>query len=550
VSLGDDLGRGFGRVWFATGATALGAQVAQLAVPLLAVVSLHASSGQVGLLGAAQWVPFLLVALPVGVLIDRHRRRPMLIAAEWIRVIGTSATILLGATGVLTLPTLLLLAAVVGCGAVMFEVAYQSFLPSVVPWERLDAANSRLQATEATALVAGPGVGGLLVQLVGALPTLAVTAVGSLMSALSLSRIPESFAPATRRKEPIARDLLEGLRFLRRDRVLAGLLGFSAISNPFAQWITLLFLVDGVRRLHLTTGQVGLVLAIGAVGTLLGAATAPAVARRLGVLRTIVITAAVDPLVLYVLPAAVPGWGVSALVTALGAAFAVNGYAVGLDTVLVTTVRQTRTPDELRGRVNAATRMISYGTIALGAAIGGLVGQLLGVRLALLIGCLGALTTLAWVAGWAALLRRRHEGLDGTSTVPVEQRASPCYRGLGDGVVALPAGVDAPGFDCDEQRDAGDDAAEDFEGGVEAEPGDGEAGYHGWQRERGVGHEVERCHDRCAVLGRDDSDELPQAAEERDAEPEAGCQRAEDEQGARAGRRGDHDQHHACRQGQ
>jgi predicted MFS family arabinose efflux permease len=296
-------------------------------------------------------------------------------------------------------------------------VAYQSFLPSVVPRERLDAANSRLQATEATALVAGPGIGGLLVQLLGALATLAVTAVGSLMSVVSLSRLPESFTtPAADRRRPVGHDLLEGLRFLRRDRILGGLLGFSAIANPFAQWIGLLFLVDAVRRLHFSTGQVGAVLAIGAVGTLLGAATAPAVARRLGALRTIVATATVDPLVLLVLPAAVPGWGTSALIIGLGAAFAVNGYAVGLDSVVVTTVRQTRTPDELRGRVNAATRMVSYGTIALGAAMGGLAGQLFGVRLGLLIGCLGSLATVAWVAGWAALLSRRGERLDGTPT--------------------------------------------------------------------------------------------------------------------------------------
>ncbi|MFL6077115.1 MAG: MFS transporter [Mycobacteriales bacterium] len=425
MSVGGGLGGGFGRIWFATGATALGVQIAQLAVPLLAVVSLHASSGQVGLIGAAQWLPFLLIALPVGVLVDRRRRRPLLMAAEWIRVLGTTAIILLGVAGVLTLPALLLLVVVIGCGAVVFEVAYQSFLPSVVPRERLGVANSRLQATEATALVAGPGLGGLLVQLLGALPTLAVTAGGSFMSAVSLSRIPESFTPATHRRKPVARDLMEGLRFLRHDRVLAGLLGFSAISNPFAQWILLLFIVDAVRRLDLTTGQVGVVLAIGAVGTLLGAATAPAVARRLGVLRTILFTAAVDPVVLFALPAAVPGWGVPALVTALGATFAVNGYAVGLDTVLVTTVRQTRTPDDLRGRVNAATRMVSYGTITLGAAAGGLAGQLLGVRLGLLIGCLGALTTFGWVAGWATLITRHHEPLDGTPAVPIQSRTGP-----------------------------------------------------------------------------------------------------------------------------
>jgi MFS family permease len=409
------LGAGFGRVWFATGATAIGIQIAQLAVPLLAVVSLHASSSQVGLLAAAQWVPFLVVALPLGVLVDRRRRRPLLIVAECVRAAGTIAIILLGVAHVLTLLILVLLATFVGCGTVLFEVAYQSFLPSVVPKERLDAANSRLQATEATALVAGPGIGGLLVQVLGAVLTLAVSAAGSALSAVSLSRVAETFSPAAHSGGSAIRELVEGARFLRHDRVLAGLLGFSAIANPFAQWITLLFLVDGVRRLHLTTGQIGLVLALGAVGTLLGAATAPAVSRRLGVLRTVLLTTAVDPLALFVLPAAEPAWHPAVLVVGLGAAFAVNGYAVGLDTVVVTTIRQLRTPDELRGRVNATTRMVSYGSIAVGAAVGGLAGNLLGVRLALLVGCIGALLTTAWVIAWAALVTHHHDRLDATS---------------------------------------------------------------------------------------------------------------------------------------
>ena len=270
---------------------------------------LHASSGEVGLLGAAPWLPFLLIALPMGVLVDRRPRRPLLIAAELIRVTGTTAIILLGVAGVLTLPALFLLVVVVGCGTVLFEVAYQSFLPSVVPRERLDAANSRLQATEATALVTGPALTGLLVQLLGALQTLAVPVIGSLLSAFSRLRVPESFTPDVSPAASVARDLFGGFRYLWRDRVLAGLLGFSALSNPFAQWIILLFLIDAVRRLHLTSGQVGGVLAVGAAVPRFGAATAPAVSRRLGPLRTIIVTAAVDPLVLFALPAAAPRLG-------------------------------------------------------------------------------------------------------------------------------------------------------------------------------------------------------------------------------------------------
>lgn len=412
-----EMGRGFGRVWFATGTTAVGAQIAQLAVPLLAVLSLHASPSQVGFLGAAQWLPFLVVALPLGVLVDRRRRRPLLVAAECVRVAATVGIVALGAADLLTLPALLVLATATGCGTVLFEVAYQSFLPSIVPRDRLQAANSRLQATEATALVAGPGVGGLLVQLLGALPTLCVTAVGSLLSAVSLSRIDESFTPDDRTETSVARQLLDGLRFLRHDRVLAGLLGFSAISNPFAQWVTLLFLVDAVRRLHLTSGQVGLVIMVGAVGTLLGSATSSPVVHRLGPLRTILLTSAIDPVALFVLPTAEPGWGVPALIAGLGAAFAINGYAVGLDTVIVTTIRQRRTPDDLRGRVHAANRLVSYGSIALGAAMGGLAGELLGLRAGLLVGCLGALSTIAWVVGWAALVTRHGDRLDATPAV-------------------------------------------------------------------------------------------------------------------------------------
>ena len=264
--------------------------------------------------------------------------------------------------------------------------------------------------------MAGPGLGGVLVQLIGALPTLGVTAVGSLLSAVSLARVPECFTPAVHPKKSTARDLLEGLRFLRRDRVLAGLLGFSAISNPFAQWIMLLFLVDAVRRLHLTTGQIGGVLAIGAVGTLLGAVTAPAVAHRLGALRTILghrDGGSARPLRP---PGSGAQWGGSAAHLCPRERLRRQRILRRRDTVVVTTVRQTRIPDDLRGRVNATTRMVSYGTITLGAAVGGLAGQLCGVRLGLLLGCLGALTTVAWVTGWATRLTRASERLDDTAT--------------------------------------------------------------------------------------------------------------------------------------
>lgn len=408
-----DLGPGFGRLWFATGATAVGAQMAQLALPLLAVLTLHASSAAVGLLGAAQWIPFLLVSLPLGVLVDRHQRKPLLVTAEVVRVVATAVIILLGVADLLTLPILIVLAMVTGCGTVLYEITYQSFLPTLVPRERLDAANSRLQATQATAVVAGPGIGGLLVQLLGALLTLGVTAVGSLLSALSLSRLREFFTPHTAQRGASARaEVGEGVRFLRQDRVLAGLLGFSAISNLVMQWVMLLFLLDAVRRLQLASGQVGLVLAIGALGTLLGAAASPAVSRRIHPLRLIVLTAVLDPLALLVLPVADPSWSVGLLVAVLGTAFGINGFAAGLDTVVIATIRQRRIPDDLRGKVSAAGLMATYGSIAMGAALGGAMGDLLGVRRGLALGCVSALIGTVWVMAWAVRVARHGDVLD------------------------------------------------------------------------------------------------------------------------------------------
>lgn len=151
------LGRDFAALWAASGATALGAQVTAVALPLLAVLTLDASPLEAGLLATAQWLPFLVVALPLGVLVDRMRRRPLLVVAEAGRAAVLATTVLLGLAGALAYPLLLGLALLLGCCSVLFEVASQSYLPSVVSLDDLDVANSRLQGTASVALVAGPG---------------------------------------------------------------------------------------------------------------------------------------------------------------------------------------------------------------------------------------------------------------------------------------------------------------------------------------------------------------------------------------------------------
>jgi MFS family permease len=423
----DRLGGAFAGLWTASAATAVGTQVTAVALPLLAVVVLHASPAQAGLLATAQWLPFLVVALPLGVLMDRMRRRPLLVVAEAGRAAGLLAVVVLAAAGGLALPPLLGLALLLGCCAVLFEVGAQSYLPTVVRAADLDTANSRVQSTEAVALVAGPGLAGTLVQAVGAAGALAVQVVTSAVSAVALVAIrrpeprpagtPSAFLPALR----------EGLAFLLRDRVLLGLVGFSAIYNPFEQWISVLFTIDAVRRLGLGAAQLGAVLAIGALGALAGALVAPWAARRVGALVATLWCAAVESVVLLGLPLADPAWGAAGVMAATGAVLAVNSAATALSSVVLLTVRQRRTPDPLRGRVNAATRAVSYGSITLGALAGGIAGEALGVRGGLALGCAGVLLTVVWTLAWGLPLHRRGVRIDAPAVD--EPQAAP---GAGD----------------------------------------------------------------------------------------------------------------------
>lgn len=339
------------------------------------------------------------------------RRRPFLVAAEIGRAVALLVLVVLDLLGVLGFELLVALALLLGCCSVLYEVGYQSYLPSVVPQERLDVANSRLQSTESAALIAGPGIGGVLVQVVSAAGALAVQVVTSAVSAVALVRIRgvETVPPAERRR--LLPAIAEGVRFLVRDPVLLWAVGFSAIYNPFEQWIKVLFTIDAVRRLGLTAGQFGLILSIGAVGALLGATAAPAVSRCLGALRACLWCAAADAVFL-VLPLALPEWGTVALIAVLGAVLATNGLTAAVSSVILLTVRQIRVPDALRGRVNATTRAISYGSITVGAAAGGLAGQLLGVRLGLAVGCVGVLTSLIWTLGLGGVLQHRGVRID------------------------------------------------------------------------------------------------------------------------------------------
>lgn len=391
------LGADFRRLWFAQGASSVGAQVGDLALPLLAVVTLGAGAGEVGMLGAAKWIPFLLLALPLGVLVDRSRRRRILVVADLVRALLMLLIVGLAVTDLLALPALVGIVLVLGAFTVAFDVSYHSYLPAVAGRAQLERANGRLQATAATAQIGGPGLAGLLVQSLTAAWALLAPAATYLLSAIALTRI----AARERRPVPSGRgalaELRDGLRFVREDPVLVALVGFAAVYNLFAQGITVLFTVHAVRELGLGAGQLGLIFGLGAVGAVAGAAWAPAAVRRFGVGPVLIACAAGESVALAVLPLVPASWSPAVLVAVLASVFAVNGAGTSLSSVVAVTLRQLRTPDDMLGRVNATMRWVSYGVVAIGAGLGGWLGELVGTRAAMAIGCGGVMLTVVWV---------------------------------------------------------------------------------------------------------------------------------------------------------
>jgi len=379
--------------WLGQAASVNGDQLREFAVPLIAITMLNASSRELGVLSAAQWVPFLVLAIPLGVVIDRRRRRRMLLASEVGRGALTAALVCAVLLGALEYPLLLVAVVLLGALTVIYEVGYQSAIPALVPREYLGTANSRTQATAAAGEIGGPGLGGLLLQFVGIPATLAANALSHLLSAgaLLLIRTPEP-SPDRRDQPDFVAALRAGALFVVRDRYLLANVGFSALYNPFAQWVTILLTLYAVNGLGLVPAQVGVIFSAGAAGALVGAAFGGRACRSPRVGLILVACGTVECVALLSLPLADPSWGDLAQTALLGGLMALNGAGTALSSVLLVTVRHLRTPDSMLGRVNATMRTITYGLIPLGALAGGFVGELLGARLGIVIGatlCLG-----------------------------------------------------------------------------------------------------------------------------------------------------------------
>ncbi|MFJ8386507.1 MFS transporter [Streptomyces sp. NPDC094438] len=365
-----------------------GAQVTLVALPLVAVLELKAPAFQVGMLTAAETAAFLLIGLPAGAWVDRMRKRSLMVRADAVRAVAMASVPLGAVAGVLTMAQLYVVALITGVATVFFDVAHQSYLPQLLPREQLVAGNGALETVRSSAQVAGPGLGGGLVQLVGAHLAIVADAIGYAVSALFLLGIrqPES-KPEPVPGASLRKDVAEGLRFVLGHPLLRVIAGTTGLGNFFTAMLMATQTVFLVRVLDLAPAAVGVMLSASAVGGLAGALCAGRLAGRFGQARIIWLSALVTGPFALLWP--LSGKGAAAALFALASAVVFFGAVVY--NVAQVSFRQTLCPPRLLGRMNATLRFLMWGTLPLGALVGGAVADGLGARAALWICALGFL---------------------------------------------------------------------------------------------------------------------------------------------------------------
>ncbi len=387
----------FLRLWTGQTISQFGSQITLLALPLAAALTLHATPAEMGILSAAETAPFLLVGLFAGVWVDRLRRRPILLVTDCARGVLLLAIPLAALLDALTIGLLYAAAFVVGILTVFFEVAYQSFLPALVGREHLVEGNSKLEVSRSAAQIAGPGAAGGLVQLVTAPIAIVVDAASFFISALFLVfvRVPEAAPTPRAAHETIWKEIGEGLRVVVRNPLLRAIAGCTATSNfgnNIWQAVLILYIT---RRLGLGAGVIGVIFSTGSVGFLCGALLAGRVARRFGLGPAIVGSIAVGGLGVMLIPVAQRPAAL-AIPLLIAAQFIAGGTGT-MYNINQVSLRQAITPDHLLGRMNATMRFIVWGTLPVGALIGGALGGIIGLRPTLVIGAIGQMTAFLWV---------------------------------------------------------------------------------------------------------------------------------------------------------
>ena len=396
----------FRRLWAAHTISEIGSQISFLALPLVATLVLSASPLQMGILTAASSLPSLLLGLHTGALVDRRTRRPLLLAADIGRALLLTMVPIAWVLGMLSMPILFVVAFLGGFLTLIFDVAYQAFLPALLDRRHLVDGNSKLELSRTAAEIAGPGLAGWLIHLLTASIVIAFDGGSYLLSASFIRGIRTREAVPDRAEHPVPlrKEIGEGLRLVMNDPRLRTIVGSSSVLELFNAMLEAVFVLYLVHSLGVGPGLIGLIFTVGSIGFVLGAMVPNALAIRAGIGRLTVISIALVGFSDLLIPLAhgsrivvVPLMIVAQLLFGIGLTiFKVNRASL----------RQALVPMEMQGRAAATMRMLSTGLIPLGALLGGVFGQWVGVRETLVIAACGELLASLWI--WRSPLWAMH----------------------------------------------------------------------------------------------------------------------------------------------
>ena len=420
VAIGLWRDRNFRLFWFGETISTAGSAMAVVAMPLTAVLVLHSSTLVVGLLQATAWLPAVLIGLPAGAWMDRRRKRPVMLACD-VAAFALFASVPVAAwAGVLTIGQLVAVAFLAGSAAVFFTASFGAFVRSVVSADHRLEANAKLEGSVWAAQMAGPGLGGLAAQLLGAVSGLFANALSFLVSAVCLTRIRVAEpAPQPRAGHASLRaEISDGIRFVVRDprlRVVAAYMGAGNFGDAMLEAVVIVFLV---RTVKVGPGLAGILVATMGVGGVCGAMLATRIGLRLGTARGMLLCAALTSPFMLLVPAASQGAGLALF--AVGTIVYTTG--VSATNIIAGTFSQAYVPSRMLGRYGSTVNLVIRGTQPLGAVTGAVVGEAFGARAAMWIAA-GAITLSAGILFIGPLRQERDLPAAHTADLAVQPAA-------------------------------------------------------------------------------------------------------------------------------
>lgn len=385
----------FVKLWIGQTISEIGSRITIVALPLVAVLILNARPFQMGLFAGIGGFASLIFGLAAGLCVDRLRRRPILIVTDLGRAGLLGSIPLAAAYGVLRMAQIYAVVAVAGILTVLFEVAYQSYLPSLVERDQILEGNSKLAFSSSIAEIAGPGLTGILVQLLTAPIAILLDALSFLASALTvwLVRKPEPQVVPTLRLH-VWEELTAGMRVIAQSPIRRALAGHSGTAGFFGGFFASLYILYAISDLHLTPALLGAVIALGGVGNVLGAAIAPRLMRRAGIGAALIGSLLIMGAASLMIPLA---HGSVVTATAFLMLAQVGDVSWPVFNVCELSLRQAITPGEVLGRVNAAMQMLNRGLLPIGSLGAGILAEMIGLRPTLAVGAVGLLSSSLWL---------------------------------------------------------------------------------------------------------------------------------------------------------